>query len=180
MRKKLVSYNALFLVPRQARGHFAVFFRQRLVAQQELLYLQWIVGERFGSRVDCSQATADDDHRQSNLHIRNRVRLGCAGQLQRHEKVGRRAHASCESIRHIEHRWPACTYGKRNVVEAQTESIFGAQCAAKAHTADQCELAASLEQQTNYFEEVLVPPHRDAVFGNAAEPCHDAFVQRLI
>jgi hypothetical protein len=52
--------------------------------------------------------------------------------------------------------------------------------APKAHTADKRELTASLEQQTNYFEEVLVPPHRDAVFGNAAEPRHDAFVQRLI
>ena len=38
---------------------------------------------------------------------------------------------------------------------------------------------APLEQQADDLEEVLVPAHRDAVFGDAAEARHDARAQVL-
>ena len=42
------------------------------------------------------------------------------------------------------------------------------------------ELAAPLEQQPDQLEEVLVPAHRDAVLGHAAESSHDPIIERLV
>src|SRR5207237_338984 len=46
-------------------------------------------------------------------------------------------------------------------------------------SAEHGELAAPLEQQANDLQEVLVPAHRDAILGDAAEPGHHAAVERL-
>ena len=44
--------------------------------------------------------------------------------------------------------------------------------AAEAHAAEHLEFAAPLQQQPDQLEEVLVPAHGDAVFGDAAEAGH--------
>ena len=54
------------------------------------------------------------------------------------------------------------------------------QRAAEAHAAEHREFVAALEQQPDELEEVLVPAHRDAVFGDAAEAGHHAVVERLV
>src|SRR5256885_11884817 len=41
-------------------------------------------------------------------------------------------------------------------------------------------LRSALEQEPHGFEEIFVPAHRDAVFGDAAEPGHDARVEALV
>ena len=66
------------------------------------------------------------------------------------------------------------------MVETQGEGAVDRQRAAKPHAAIHRELRPALEQEPHGFEEILVPAHRDAVFGNAAEPGHDARVEPLV
>ena len=66
------------------------------------------------------------------------------------------------------------------MVEAEGERIVDVERAAEAHAAHHRERVATFEQQTDDLQEVLVPAHRDAVFGDAAEPGHHAIVERLV
>ena len=54
------------------------------------------------------------------------------------------------------------------------------QRAAEAHAAEHRERVAPLQQQPDHLQEVLVPAHRDAVLGDAAEAGHDAVVELLL
>ncbi len=74
---------------------------------------------------------------------------------------------------------PTRARGERDVIEAQRERVLGVERAAEAHAAVQREAVAPLEQQPDHLEEVLVPAHRDAVLGDAAEARHHAIVERL-
>ena len=152
---------------------------QRFVAREELLHLHRVVGERFGRGVDRGQAAADHHDRQADLQVGDRFVLRRAGELQRHEEVGGGAHAAREAVRDLEHRRPAGTGAQRDVVEAVGEGFVDGQRAAEAHAAEHRELAPPLEQQADDLEEVLVPAHRDAVLGDAAEARHGAVVERL-
>ena len=97
---------------------------QRLVAREKFLDLHRVVGERFGGRIDRGQAAADDDDRQAQLHVGDRIVLRRAGELQRHQEIGRGAHAVGETVRQIEHRRPARAGSERDVIEAERERIF--------------------------------------------------------
>src|SRR6185312_9139527 len=66
---------------------------------------------------------------------------------------------------------------ERDVIEAERESVIDRDRAAEAHPAIEREFMPALDQQPDHFEEVLVPAHGDAVFGDAAEPSHDAIVE---
>ncbi len=103
-----------------------------------------------------------------------------AGQLQRHQEVGRRAHAGGEAVRQLEHRRPARARGDGDVIEAERERALGVERAAEAHAAEEREPVAALEQQPDDLEEILVPAHRDPVLGDAAESRHHAIVERLV
>ena len=74
-----------------------------------------------------------------------------------------------KAVRQVEHRGLACAGGQCDVVEAQRECAGIVQRAAEAHAAVQREAVAPLEQQPDHLEEVLVPAHGDAIFGDAAE-----------
>jgi hypothetical protein len=92
---------------RSTRAHGAprrVLGDQRLVALQELLDLDRVVGQRLGRGVDRGQAAADHHHRQAQLHVGDGVLLGRARELQRHQEVRRRAHAARQPVGHVEHR----------------------------------------------------------------------------
>src|SRR5450759_3271151 len=142
-------------------------------ARQEFFHLHHIIGEGFGGGVDGGQAAADDHQRQAQLHVGDRVGLGRAGELQRHEEIRGRAHASRETVGDIEHGGFARAHAQGQVVEAEFGHILHGQGAAKAHPAEQRKLLAPLEQQADDLEEILVPTHGDAVFGDAAETRHD-------
>ena len=60
------------------------------------------------------------------------------------------------------------------------KALVDGERAAEAHAAEHRELRAALEQQADDLEEVLVPAHGDAVFGDAAEAGHDAVVEPLV
>ena len=142
---------------------------QRLVARQELLDLHHVVRQRFGRRVDRRQAAADDDDRHPHLQIG--------------EESVFAAPVNCSAIRKSDAwRTPrtrpffiGITVGRpapgaeRDMVEAHLEGAVDGYRAAEAHAAIHCELRAPLEQQADDFQEVLVPPDGDAVFGHAAE-----------
>ena len=55
------------------------------------------------------------------------------------------------------------------MVEAGVEGLLGVDRAAEAHAAEDREAAAARERQVDERQEVLVPAHRDAVLGDAAE-----------
>ncbi len=157
----------------------SAFGDQRVVARDEFLDLHRVVRQRLGGGIDRGQAAADDDDRQTDLHIRDRILARRAGELQRHQEVRCRAHAFGQRVRKIEHRRPTGAGGERNVVEAQGEGVFDVERAAEADAAAQRKAIAALDQKTQQLEEVLVPAHGDAVLGDAAESGHHALVQRL-
>ncbi len=146
---------------------------------QEFLHLQRIVSSRFGCRVDRGEAAADDRHRQPQLHVGDRILLGGAGELQRHEEVGSGAHARRQTVGNVEHRGAPRTRSQHHVIEPEIEGVVDRKRAAEAHPSEQREFLTALQQQPYEFQEVLVPAYRDAVFGHSAEAGHDAIVQRF-
>jgi len=152
---------------------------QGLVARQELLDLDRVVGERLGRRIDRGEAAADHDDRQADLQVGDGFALGRSRELQRHEKVGGRAHAAREAVRDLEHRRAPGAGAQRDVVEALAKRLVDRQGAAEAHPAEHRELRSPLEQQPYHLEEVLVPAHRDAVLGDAAETRHHPAAEGL-
>ena len=171
---------AFLVVPICAHRGFTGLPGELLVVVEEFAHLHDVVGEGFRRGIDRGQAAADHYHRQPQLHVGERIVLGRAGELQRHEEVGRRAHAARESIRDVEYRRLARTDAKGYVVEAHRHRVLERHRAAEAHTAEHRELAAALEQQADELEKILVPAHGDAVFRNAAEPCHDSRAERFV
>ena len=158
---------------------FADVGGQRLEALEELAHLHHVVGEGLGGGVDRRQPAADHHHRQAQLHVGDRVFLGGAGELQRHQEVRSGAHAARQAVRNVEHGRLARADAQRDVVEAHRHGVLQRHRAAEAHAAEHGELAAAFEQQADDLEEVLVPAHGDAVFGDAAEAGHDALVERF-
>src|SRR5215471_21206805 len=65
------------------------------------------------------------------------------------------------------------------MVEAECEGTVDGERAAETHASEHREFAPSFQQQADELEEVLVPAHGDTVFGHAAEPGHDARIERL-
>ena len=177
--QELVGDHRFFLAPAGAHRRFAAFADQALVAGQELLHLDRVIGQRLGRRVDRRQAAADHHHRQAQLHVGDGLGLGSTGQLQGHEEVGGRAHAARQAVGDRQHRRPAGADRERDMVEAHIEGLVQGDGAAEAHAAEHGEMGAALQEQADDLEEGLVPAHGDAVFGDAAEAGHDPLVQGL-
>jgi len=142
--------------PFGAHGVLARFGGKGLEAREELLDLHQVVGERLGRRVDRRETAADHHHGQAQLHVGDRVRLGRAGQLQRHEEVGGGAYSAREAVGDVEHGRLAGAHGERDVVEAKLHRILQRDRAAEAHPAVHREVGAALEEQPHQLEEVLV------------------------
>jgi hypothetical protein len=66
------------------------------------------------------------------------------------------------------------------MIEAEREGALRIERAAEAHAAEERESLAPLQQQPDDLEEVLVPAHRDAVFGHAAKARHHAILERVV
>ena len=139
MREKFLGDRAFFGGPGRLDRRAPLFRDERLVARQEFLDLHRVVRERLGGRVDRRQPAADDDHRQPELHVGHGIRLGRAGELQRHQEVGGRAHAGREAVRQFEHRRLARAGRDGDVIEAERERALGVERAAEAHAAEQRE-----------------------------------------
>ena len=179
VREKFIGKLALGVIPAPPHLALARLGGESLVAQEEFLDLHHVVGERLRRRVDRRQAAADHHHRKPHLHVRDRSCLGRTRQLQGHEEIRRRAHATRQTVGNVEHRRLAGPDADRDVVETVRHRVFERDRAAEAHAADHREVFAPLEQETNDLEEVLVPAHGDAVLGNAAESRHDPVGERL-
>ena len=145
VREIFLGDFAFLIVPAGAHRVFADVRGERLVAGEEFVHLHHVVGERFGRGVDRGQAAADHHYRQAQLHVGHRIFLGRAGQLQRHEEVGGRAHAAREAVRDVEHRRLARADAKRDMVEAHLHRVLERQRAAEAYAAEHREFAAALE-----------------------------------
>ena len=70
MNSAAISRSSSF--QRRVHRRLAALGDQGLVARQELLDLQRIVGERLGRGVDRGQAAADHHHRQADLQVGDR------------------------------------------------------------------------------------------------------------
>ena len=171
--------RALVVGPCRFNGRAALLRRQHLVPPEELLHLHGVIGECLGGRVDRSQPPADDDDRQAQLHVGERIRPRRAGQLQRHQEIGRGANAVGEPVRQLEHRRLPRARGDGHVVEAECKCALGVQRSAEAHASVQREPRAPLEQEPDQLQEILVPAHGDAVFGHAAKAGHAPCLERL-
>ena len=170
---------AFVVVPGRADRLLPDFALQRFVALQEFFDLHHVVGQRFGGGVDRGEAAADHHDGQSHLHVGDGVGFRRPRQLQRHQEIGSRAHAARKAVGNIQHRRAARADAERDVVEAHPPCVLDGHRAAKAHTAEHRECVASLHQQADQLEEVLVPAHRDAIFSHTAKASHDTRTQRL-
>ena len=91
---------------------------QRVVAIEDLLDLDRVIGHQLGGGIDAGQAAADDHRRQPRLQVRQRVRLERAGQLQRHQEVAGLADAANQVVLDVDDRRPAGAGGDRDVIDA--------------------------------------------------------------
>ena len=113
-----------------------------------------------------------------SLQVRQAIGLVSAGGLKTHEKIGSQPHAAQQVVFHGHQSRLAGAGADGHVVEAQVPGVVQRQGAAEADAVVQAELLAPHEQQVIDVQEVLVPAHRDAVFGNAAETEDGAAIQR--
>ena len=146
MRQELVGCVLLFWRPEASHFRDATLGGQSIVALQELLYLDHVIGKRLGRRIDCGQAAADDHDGHADLQVRHRIVLGCAGELQRHQEVRCLTHAARQPILHRDHCRAASASAERDVIEAQIEGAIDGYGAAEAHATEHRELAAALQQ----------------------------------
>jgi len=142
--------------------------------------LHRVIRQRFGGRIDSGQSSADHDYGQAELEIRDRVGLGRARELQRHQEIGRLPHAAGQAVLHRDHRGASRARAQGHVIEAHLEGAIDGHSAAEAHAAEHAELRAPFQQQPDQLEKILVPANGDAVFGYAAKARHDPVVQRLV
>ena len=177
---ELLGDLALGAVPCRAHRFGAALGDQGLVAVEEFLDLHRVIGERLGRGIDRGEAAADHHDRQAHGQIGDAVRLGRAGQLQRHQEIGSLAHPGDEAVVHRDHGRTAGPGAQRDMVEAEGKRAGNRQRAAKAHPAIHRKPGAALQEEADQFEEILVPAHRDAVFGDPAEPGHHALVEPLV
>ncbi len=179
MRDELVGDLGLLGRPARAHRGLAALGDQGLVAHQELLDLQRIVGERLRRSVDAGQATTDHHDRQADLKVGDRVLLGRTGELQRHQKIRRRTYATRQAVRQVEHRGLAGAGAQRDVIEAHREGTLDRHRTAEAHATEHRELGAALQQQPHHLEVVLVPADGDAVLRHATETRHGTLAEIL-
>ena len=168
---------ALLVIERGPHGGLGLVRAQLLVAVERLLGLDRVVGEQLRGRVDGRQAAADDDRGQLRLEVGEGLFLERARQLQGHQEVGGLAHAADDVVLDRDDRRAPGAGGDRDVVEAGLEGLLGRDGAAEAHAAEDREAAPAGERQVDERQEVLVPAHRDAVLGNAAEPGQGPLVE---
>jgi hypothetical protein len=180
VRQELLGDQEFVIAPRAFDDRASLRLHERFVACEELLDLHRVVRQCLGGRIDRRQPAADDDDGQAYLHVRDRIGFRRAGELQRHQEIGRRAHAMRKSVRQVEHRGPPRTRGQGHVIETEREGAFGVDGAAEANATEERVARTPLEQQPDHLEEVLVPAHGDAVLGDAAEARHHAIVERLL
>ena len=66
------------------------------------------------------------------------------------------------------------------MIEAARKGALHRQRTTKTYPTIEHKLIAPLEQQAQYLEEVLVPAHRDPVFGDPAEAGTHALIESLL
>ena len=66
------------------------------------------------------------------------------------------------------------------MVEPEREGALRVDGAAEANAAEHREALAALDQEADELEEILVPAHRDPIFGDAAKAGHHPRFERLV
>ncbi len=97
---------------------------ERLVAVQEFLDLDRIIGHRLGRGVDRGQAAADHHGRQAQLQVGDGIRLRRTGELQGHQEIRGHAHAAGQAVRQVEQGRLAGAERQRDMIEAQLEGLI--------------------------------------------------------
>ena len=180
MGEEFIGGFGFFGGPCGSHRGLAPFAHQQAVARGELLHLPHVVGEAFGRRIDRRKPAADHHHRQADLQVGDGGHLGRAGQLQRHQEVGRLPHPARQPVGDVQHGGFAGAHAQRDVVEAHRPGVVhgNRRAAAEPHAAEMGEIfRPALQQQAHQLEVVLVPAHGDAVLRDAAEAGQHAIVE---
>ncbi len=184
MGQELVGNRGLLGIPRSAHRRFATRLRhQHAVARRKFLHLAHVVGEALRRRIDRGQPAADHHHRQPHLQIRDRRKLCRTGQLQRHQGKSRPARTPRARPFGISSTVGLPAPMQRDVVEAHRPERHPSPSVApraETHAAEMRKPRTPLQQQPHQLQIVLVPAHRDAVLGDAAEPGHHPIIQVLV
>ena len=144
MGEEFVGDFGLLGAPGRAHRPLAVLGHQGIVALEELLHLDRVIGARLGGGVDGGQPATHHGHRQAHLQIGDGIFLGGAGQLQRHQEVAGGAHPAGQAVAHGKQGRLAGAGADRNMVEAVRERAFHRHGAAEAHAADHGEERTAL------------------------------------
>ena len=180
VRQELVEDGELLGVEPAAHRRLAQVLHHRLVPVQRLLHLDRVIRHELGGRVDAREAAADHHGGQPHLQVGHRLALERAGQLQGHQEVAGLADAANEVALDVDDGGPARARGNGHVVEAVLPRLAERQRAAEADAAVDLQLLAARQREVDEREEVLVPPHGDAVLGDAAKALEHALVERAV
>src|SRR6266540_6695691 len=178
--EKAVQNLPLFAVEERANPCLSALRDEFLVAGQHLLGQQGVVGEKLRRRVDGGQPAADDDRRQLDLQVGERLFLERACQLQRHQEVRRLSDAADDVVLHPDDRGPPRARRDGHVVEPRLEGLLGRERASEAHTAQDREPRAPRQRQVYERQEVLVPADGDPVLGDPSESRQRTPVERAL
>ena len=176
----LVQHLELFRRVARAHVRFTAIGDEPVVLRQRFFHLHRVVRHQLGGGVDRRQAAADHDRRQPRLQVRQRVALEGAGELQRHQEVARLPNTPNQVVLHVDDRRLARAGRDRHVIEAVAPGVLDRQRAAEPDAAVHPDAAPARQRQVQQREEVLVPPHGDAVLRDAAEPLEHAFVELAV
>ncbi len=179
MRKEQPKLGCLFLVEHAVDGLPPVARAERVVALFDLLHLHGIVRHQFGCGVDRREAAADDDRGKLDLEIGHGLLLRRSGQLQRHQEVTCLPHAPDQVVLHRDKCRLPCSGRKADVVEPVVPGVVHRDRPAEPDAVIDPEVRASDKVEIEDREEILVPPDRDAILRNAAEPREHPFARAV-
>ncbi len=151
MGNKFVSSLDFLRTPTGAHFGIASFGGQSFVSVEKLFHLNDVIRERFGRRVDCGQAAADDHNRHLQLKIGDGIGFGGAGELQRQSWCSDAWRSTpAQAVLHRNHGGivPAPAH-RRYMIETQIERAVNGHGAAEPHAAKHSKFGAALQQQTN-------------------------------
>ena len=177
MEDELVEDFPLFGVEAGADRLLALVGHEPVVAPEDLLHLDHVVGAHLGGGVDGGEAAADHHRRQPDLQVGERPPLERAGELERHQEVGGGADAADEIVLDVDHRRASRAGGDGDVVESHLPGVLQRERSAETDAAVKADVGAAGEGHVEDGEEVLVPADGDAVLGHAAEAPQGALVE---
>ncbi len=180
MGQILIKQLELLRIVRATNAVLTAFSSQDVVALERLFHLLRVVRHQLRRGIDRGQAAADHDGWHAHLQVRQRLALERARELKRHQEIARFSNPADQVVLDVDDSRTSGAGGNRHVIEAVRPRVLDRQRAAKPDSAVHLDATTPRQRQMQQREEVLVPPHGDAVLRHAAETFEHAIVELAI